>query len=216
MKFLIMANGDYGDLGWYQANKDRFDRVISVDGGTAWAQKLDIIPHFVVGDMDSIQEADCEYARQAGAVFHVFPTAKDFTDTQLALKLAVKHGATDISLWGGIGTRLDHTLSNLFSTIMCVECNIKVRFESPELTIYIIQGHLTIPGQPGETVSVMVLGGRATGVVLRGFRYPLQGVVLEGRWQYAISNVIARPNPEVGLTSGTLAVFHYRQLSEDV
>jgi thiamine pyrophosphokinase len=212
VKFLVMANGFYGDLRWYKNHMDRFDRIICVDGGAGQARRLGIIPDWIVGDMDSISEEDREYMKKAGVDFKIYPAEKDDTDQQLALKLAEEKGAANISVWGGTGSRLDHTFSSLCSAGSLAAKGIDIRFEAPDLTIYIIKNRLVIPGRIGETVSLIVLGEKATGVFLRGFQFPLNNALLKGNWQYAISNTIVGINPVVQVESGILAVFHYRSL----
>lgn len=214
MKFLVMANGEYGDSAWYRGRRQAFDRVICADGGAAAARRLGIVPDWIVGDLDSVKDDDRTYMEMMGVRFEVYPPEKDFTDTQLAFDLARREGAREVVVWGGTGSRLDHTLSNLFNASKLVEEGIRVSFESPDLTIYLVGDELTLPGKAGDTVSVLVLGDRATGVTEEGFRYPLDGATLECRCQYAVSNVIVGPEPRIRVASGILAVFHYRRLPE--
>ncbi len=209
MRFLLMANGEYGELSWYRPFKDGFDRIICIDGGTDRAMVLEMIPYRVVGDMDSISEKATAYADSLGAVFTVVPREKDNTDFQLALELAEKDGATSIVVWGGTGTRLDHSLSNLFSATSLVLKGIEVCFRSPREDIYLVNRHLVVPGKIGDTVSLITMGDKAGGVTLRGFQYPLTNAVLDGRWQCAVSNVIVEPNPTVAVGSGVVAVIHF-------
>jgi len=209
LRFLLMANGEYGELEWYRPFKDDFDRIICIDGGTDRAMALGITPWRVVGDMDSISEEARAYATSLGAAFTVVPREKDNTDFQLALELAQKAGAGSIVVWGGTGTRLDHSLSNLFSATSLVLQGIEVCFCSPREYVYLVSRHLVLPGKVGDTVSLITVGDEAGGVTLRGFQYPLDNAVLDGRWQCAVSNVIVEPNPEVTVGSGVVAVIHY-------
>ena len=100
LRFLLMANGEYGELSWYRPFKDGFDRIICIDGGTDQAMAMGMTPWWVVGDMDSISEEATAYAASRGAAFTVVPREKDNTDFQLALELAEKDGATSIIVWG--------------------------------------------------------------------------------------------------------------------
>ena len=209
MKCLIMSNGDYGSLDWYNGQAKRFNRVIGVDGGASQGIRLGIVPQWVIGDLDSLDKTDRDALEMLGTVFHVYPAEKDYTDTQLALELAQKEGAKEIVIWGGTGDRFDHTLSNLFSAARLVEQGITVRFENPRVTIYLVNDRLVVPGQVGDTVSLIVLGDKAEGVTLLGFRYRLYQAVLDGHWPCTVSNVIAEPNPSVQVDSGVLAVIHY-------
>jgi thiamine pyrophosphokinase len=210
LKYLIMTNGEYGDLDWYRRQAGQFDRIICVDGGAGRARAIDITPDWVVGDMDSINPADRTYMEQAGVLFKIFPRDKDYTDTQLALTLAAEEGADKLVVWGGTGSRLDHTFSNICSAARFLERGIEVVFDAPSVTIYLINHRLTPPAAVGDTVSLLALCDRVTGVTLQGFEYPLQDAVLEGRWQWAVSNVVTNPNPVVEVASGDIAVFHYK------
>ena len=212
MRFLLMANGDYGELSWYRQFKDSFDRVICVDGGTAWAMRIGLVPHRVVGDMDSISLEAMDYAASLGTEFTVVPREKENTDFQLGLELAEQDGASEIVVWGGTGSRLDHSLSNLFSASALVLLGIKVCFRSPREDVHLINDRLVLPGKVGDTVSLITLGDESRGVTLRGFQYPLANATLNGRWQHAVSNVIADPDPEVAIGSGVVAVIHYHEL----
>lgn len=214
VKFLIMTNGSYGDLNWYREQQtDSFDRIICVDGGAGRARALGLIPAWVVGDLDSIRDGDRRYMEMTGVRFKTFPRQKNHTDTQLALELSAEQGAKKIVVWGGTGTRLDHTLSNIFSAVALLEQGIDVLFDSPGVTVYLIRDRLVLPGSVGDTVSLIALGEKAHGVNLQGFHYPLQDAVLESRWQWAVSNIIANTHPVVQVDSGVLAVFHYKILT---
>ena len=204
-----MANGEYGAPDWYRDRIWSYDRVIAADGGADLALRLGIVPSWVVGDMDSLTPAGRKRLEGLGAVFYVYPPEKDDTDTQLALRLAQNEGADEIVIWGGAGDRIDHTLSNLFSAAGFAEQGIAIRFEHPRVTIYLVRDYLVVPGQVGDTVSLIVLGKGATGVSLDGFRYPLNEAVLDYRWPYTVSNVIVESDPRVRVASGILAVIHY-------
>ncbi|MDD4237051.1 MAG: thiamine diphosphokinase [Desulfotomaculaceae bacterium] len=210
MQFLIMTNGEYGEPDWYHRQLDNFDRIICVDGAARRARALGITPDWLVGDMDSINPADRTHMEQAGVCLKTFPKHKDYTDTQLALTLAVEEGAGKLVVWGGTGSRLDHTISNICSASCFLESGIEVVFDAPAVTIYLIKNRLRLPAAVGDTVSLLVLGNRATGVTLQGFEYPLQEALLEGRWQWAVSNMVTEHNPVIEVTSGYLAVFHYK------
>jgi thiamine pyrophosphokinase len=211
VKFLIMTNGAYDDLNWYRKQRtDCFDWIICVDGGAGWAGALSLTPHWIVGDLDSICEEDRRYMEIAGVPFKTFPCEKNHTDTQLALGLAAGEGAKKVVVWGGTGSRLDHTISNICSAAALLTRGIDVLFDSPGVTVYLVKDQLVLPGSVGDTVSLIVLGDRAAGVNLHGFQYPLRDAVLESRWQWAVSNVITEPGPVVKVASGNLAVFHYK------
>ena len=210
MNYLILANGSYGNLAWYRSQLNNFDKIICVDGGASQARTLGIIPDWLIGDMDSIKPADRSYMEQAGVAIKLYPENKDYTDTQLALMLAAEEGATKLVIWGGTGSRLDHTISNIYSATVFLQQGIDIIFDAPDLTVYLVRDRLEVPAAVGDTVSLLALSEKAGGVTLHGFKYPLKDATLEGCWPYAVSNIVTIAHPLVEVASGVLAVFHYK------
>ena len=85
------------------------DLRIAADGGYHNAITLGETPDFLLGDFDSL--GNCEIPEKIERL--QVPSEKDFTDTQLAVDTAIKKGASEIIIIGGLDGRLDHTLSNL-------------------------------------------------------------------------------------------------------
>lgn len=212
MNYLILTNGFYGNLEWYRRQLNNFDRIICVDGGASQARALGITPDWLIGDMDSIKPADRTYMEHAGVAIKSYPEDKDYTDTQLALMLAAEEGAAKLVIWGGTGSRLDHTLSNIYSATVFLRQGIDIVFDAPDLTVYLVRDRLEVPAAVGDTVSLLALGDEAGGVTLHGFKYPLKGATLEGCWPYAVSNIVTIAHPLVIVASGVLAVFHYKTI----
>ncbi|MBS9338428.1 thiamine diphosphokinase [Fructobacillus sp. M2-14] len=88
---------------------------IGADRGAYHLLKAGLPMVAAVGDFDSLDEGENvelhDYLKDDQ--IKVYPPKKDYTDTQIALLAAFKHGATDIVLYGATGGRLDHELSNL-------------------------------------------------------------------------------------------------------
>lgn len=84
------------------------DYIICADGGVDIANTYGIRPDCVIGDFDSTvmsNRLDCLYI--------TLPSEKDLTDTEAAINHAIELGIRDITVYGGIGGRLDHTLGNV-------------------------------------------------------------------------------------------------------
>jgi thiamine pyrophosphokinase len=209
MRSIVLANGEYGDLGFYREVLQGFDKIICADGGANYAYQLGVIPECIIGDMDSISEEVRNFYQARQVEFKKYPKRKDFTDIQLALSMAENMGAEEIILLGTQGKRFDHSLSNLYCGIEYVKRGIGIIHYGPECSIYLTCGSLVINGKVGELVSVLPLGGGAAGVYLKGFEYPLENVVLDCDNPYAVSNVLAEETALVQLETGVLAVFHY-------
>ncbi|HHO76207.1 MAG TPA: thiamine diphosphokinase [Deltaproteobacteria bacterium] len=209
MNVLILANGQYGDIQWYRERISVFSKIICADGGTRLACLLGIVPDLVVGDMDSTDRQDRRTLEEAGAQFIIYPREKDLSDIQIAFEQARSLKPSSVTVWGGTGDRLDHTLSTILNAFHLVQDNIDVCLDSPEVTIHLVKGNLKLSGNPGDTVSLIVIDQAATGVTLEGLHYPLNNAALDGTWQSGISNVMTGKDALIEVKTGHTAVFHY-------
>src|SRR6188474_218149 len=87
--------------------------VIVADGGLDHARALGLDVAVAVGDFDSASEEAVAAAEAAGVRIVRHPAAKDATDLELALDLAVSSGASRILVLAGDRGRLDHLLAGL-------------------------------------------------------------------------------------------------------
>lgn len=214
MQCTIMTNGEYAALFRYRSSVDGSELIICADGGANYAYQMEIVPAYIIGDLDSIRPKVLEHYTRLNVPLIKYPRRKDFTDTQLALSFAEELGADDITLLGSLGGRLDHTLSNLYSCIDMVCKGYRVTHYHPDYQVYIINNELELHGRTGDLVSVISLTDTAQGVTEIGFEYPLQEVVLENNNPYAVSNVLASTCGTIRVQAGVLAVFHYPQFSD--
>ena len=89
------------------------------------------------------------------------PTAKDETDTEAALRLAVDRGATTSpSSTRSAGPRLDHLLGNLLLLTAPWLAPVGVRLVDGLHEAFLVQGDSTVSGRPGDTVSLLPLTPR--------------------------------------------------------
>ena len=105
----------------YFKNMPDVDLVIAADSGLDTAEryinhfrgKIDFTPDKILGDMDSLRDKSL-LEKYAGAGTEVLSRDKDYTDTELALQLAVSlcedRKKDLITLVGGNGGRADHFL----------------------------------------------------------------------------------------------------------
>ena len=82
--------------------------------GAEALSRVGLVPDILVGDMDSITAAPARRLRHGESRWCFSTTAKDETDTEAALRLAVDRGADDVTVYGALGgPRLDHLVGNL-------------------------------------------------------------------------------------------------------
>ncbi len=176
---VIIANGLPPDEAtvrhWLQPDDDSTHvRLICADGGARIALALGLTPDVVVGDLDSLDEAALARLKATGCRLVVYPAAKDWTDLELALKLAVQEVATEIVILGALGGRLDQELANILLLLLPELQDISTRIADDRQEMFVARDEAEIAGQSGDVVSLIPLGGDAEGIVTEGLARSLR------------------------------------------
>ena len=179
------------------------DLTIAADSGYSNAKALGDSVQILVGDLDSLDESKIEGKPEIITV----PAEKDFTDTQLAVETALKRGADDIVIIGGISGRLDHTLSNLAILKDLSDRGIYALMADGKNRVRYIRSTSTLIARSGYTyLSLIADGDKVKGVSIEGCKYPLQNAVLNDRYQYAVSNEIVGNCALISVKKGGLYI----------
>jgi thiamine pyrophosphokinase len=186
------------------------DLTLAADGGAdlcvAWGWPVDA----VVGDMDSVNDSVRQQLEAQGVPFIVSPVEKDETDLELALRLALERGATELIIAGALGARIDHTLGNLALLALPALAGIPTCIADGDQTIWLARDRVSVAGQPGDTLSLLPFGGDAHGVSLTGVHWPLHAADLPLGPSLSISNRMTASQAEVSVMEGRLWVVHIR------
>ena len=163
------------------------DLIIAADSGYMNAKALGVTPDLLLGDLDSL--GDIKPPKTA-EILQV-PAEKDFTDTQLAVDTAIKKGASEIIIVGGLSGRLDHTLSNLgiLEELSAKRIHAHIT-DGANRVRYINSTSTLIPKSGYRYLSLLCLSEKAKGVSVEGCKYPLKNATLTRSFQYAVSNEI--------------------------
>ena len=192
--WALAASPDWShDVGWLPAP----DHVVVADGGAAIAGRLGLTPTIIVGDYDSCDPTSLaliETWREAGIEVRTYQhDTKWETDTELALLAALELNPTRIYILGATGGRLDHTLANvlLLTHPLLQEIDVRIVEERQEVFLAKKGRWNSIAGAPGDTVTLIPIGGDVNGVTLRGLRYPLDNQTLPVGRGRGVSNEIS-------------------------
>src|SRR6187200_927580 len=101
---LVVADGDVAprdrlDAAW-PGWADGVEQVVAADGGLLRAWKLGFPPTLLVGDLDSLEQADIAAAADSGIEIVRAETDKDESDAELAALEAVRRGASRLTIVG--------------------------------------------------------------------------------------------------------------------
>lgn len=182
------------------------DTILAVDGGLDVMVRLKVKADLLLGDFDSSAFSVShplvqDYVRDKKVLR--FPVRKDQTDMELALCYCAKHCAEKVLLFGGVGSRLDHTLINFSMIKRFTEGGMSiVSYSKHNVVRYLVPGVYCLP-KPKEDywyTSFLLFSGEAT-MTLRGFDYPLESVTLTAGSSLAISNHVLAIDNEVRIES---------------
>ncbi|MBR2215562.1 MAG: thiamine diphosphokinase [Selenomonadaceae bacterium] len=183
--------------------------VWAVDKGIDICKQANIAPQKLIGDGDSASLAAWKWGQAQGAQIHRFPPEKDFTDTQLALKLLSAKPATLAIVTGAFGGRADHFFSTLYSAA-CQPFPCVLADETETLFFLRDAMETTVECHaPTAALSLLPLSDEVNGVTLQGTHWPLNHATLRQNSPQAISNVLQEGRSfRVSITAGMLGVYH--------
>ena len=215
---LILADGDPPDRtaldaawpGW----SDGVDLIVAADGGARYAADLGLgAIDLWVGDGDSLTAGALDDLRRAGVPIELAESAKDESDTELAVMAAVDRGATRLTVLGAFGgPRLDHALANTLLLGHPMLVGRSVVLLTPAARVRLLGGpagesaSIELDGRPGDLVSLLPFGVAASGVSTSGLLYPLVDEPLAVGPARGLSNVRVGPTASVRLRAGRLLV----------
>ncbi|KLI76648.1 MULTISPECIES: thiamine diphosphokinase [Lacticaseibacillus] len=208
----IMAGGPHENLSedWQQL----VGEWIGVDRGTLRLVKAGIKPVLAVGDFDSLTASEFQLVREHVQKIEQVPSAKDDTDTELAVKAALTDFSADkVTLIGATGGRLDHFLSNLFLPL-------QPRFLDDIERIHLLdeQNHVDYYGPgtheiqplPGYRYVAVINLTPVTDLAIVGAKYPLKPWSAAYPYAWASNEFIGNEPFTVSWTTGQVAIIYSR------
>jgi len=200
-KCAIITSYVEGDVSYF-INNFNPDFIICADGGYNHAERFGIKPDLLIGDFDSISVTSESETEKI-----TYPAEKDDTDTGICLQTAIDKGFTDILIIGGLGGRLDHTISNieLITGKIHLADHIMIRDKSNACTV-IRNSSITIPKGTSKYVSVFSMTEKSTGVSEKGVKYPLNNVALPFGSTLGTSNEIVDEYAVISVNDGILLI----------
>jgi thiamine pyrophosphokinase len=219
MNALILADGEAPtraelDRAWPGWDAD-LGLVIAADGGARHAARLGVAIDAWVGDGDSLDLVDLAELQAAGVPMDRSSPHKDESDTELAVRAALRGGADGLSIVGGLGgTRIDHALANIGLLGMAELAGHRVVILDARSRITLVRApdasgapvRHDLSGRIGDVVSLLPVGAGVSGVTTQGLAYPLADEPLPEGPARGLSNVRTAPDAAVTIRAGMLLV----------
>ena len=214
---LVVLNGDI-DPAFLARQLAMADRVIAADGGARAVTAAGGICNVIVGDGDSLGEDGFARARAANPDLEVrrFPTAKDATDAELAIRAALEVDPTRVVIVGAFGgARLDHELANVMLLANERWRDRRVVLADGQRDVRLLTDQAEIHGCAGDIVTLLAVGGPVQDIRSRGLSYELGGRSLEVGTSLGVSNELTGSTATLEVGSGMLLLVHEHGAGRD-
>lgn len=196
-KCAVISGAPEENLSYYgKYLNDRY--IICADSGYKKCLRFGASPDLIIGDFDSSEcpNSDCELV--------TLNPRKDYTDTFHCVMEAVERGYNDIVILGGIGSRLDHTYSNILSVVYCFERNIVCSLVNEKNVLCIVSGETVIKKGDFKYFSLFALFEKCEGLSISGAEYNLDCVDIEPSQQFTQSNEFKDDEVKIVIKKGKI------------
>jgi thiamine pyrophosphokinase len=202
-KCIILANGKSPRKSVIEFLKRKnYDMLICADGGANSALKLNLIPDFIIGDLDSVSKTTLAYFKGKSVIKKI--NRQDDTDVEKCLKFAISKKISEAILVGVTGDRLDHTFCNLGIVLKFFDkIKLSIIAENSYLSAY--SGSFELKTFPGETISLYGFNQK-TKIKSEGLKYPLENFPLPFGVRESTSNVALSDKVKLKVTGGKIFI----------
>ena len=207
-KYVIFLNGEY------KYSQEFMNKLVSentvcfcADGGANFAFKYGKMPEVIVGDLDSIEKGVLEYYEKKNVLMKKFPKDKDFTDFELILEEISKieknrNYLKKIFVVGGLGKRIDMTLSNLFM----MEKYKNLVFLQENEQIFYVEKPFVLKNKKECEFSIIPISEKVEKLTLKGFKFETDKIDVKRESSRLVSNVILENEASVEFENGKLII----------
>lgn len=159
-----------------------------VDAGVKGLLKANLAIEKAYGDFDSVTPEDLKLFKKS-VDLDIVPSVKNFTDSELAMLSLAELGYTSIDVYGALGGRKDHELTNiqLLSHDKLRNINIRLLNDTNEITLLTAGLHILPAVKDKKYVSFIPLYD-GTRISLKGFKYNLEDTYVSIGKTLTVSN----------------------------
>lgn len=198
-----------GDLTMGELMVGEEDYVIAVDGGLSYCSILNVEPHVIIGDFDSLSPGESEALKQLAEEIPdriiTLPCEKDDTDMLAALKHGLSLGYKDFRILGATGGRFDHTLANIQCLLYLKNQGAVGYLVDGTGMMFVIQNEAVHLNRSLEGyLSLFSLGKEAKGVTIENMKYPVKDYCITNDYPIGISNEFIGEEAVITVEDGEL------------
>lgn len=158
-----------------------------------------IILKAAFGDFDSVTHDQRKRIELEAKAFKVYPSHKDMSDSELAIKEILKEGYTKIFIYGGLGGRSDHQHVN---TLLAYQYP-QVEFRDENQCLYgCTLGHHVIEKENYDLFSIFTFNEAV--ISMRQCVYPLDHKQLSACDTFSLSNAWVKDQVDLEVHEGSV------------
>lgn len=213
IRTLIVSGGNLEEKLFKEINlNNEFDYIIASDRGLEIIDKFNMTPDYIIGDFDSLDKRILnKYINNKNTIIKKLNPEKDYTDTHMAIKLAIELESKEITILGAIGTRIDHTIANIHVLKETLDKSIECKVIDKRNEIQLINRKTILKTDKNyKYISLIPLTTKVEGITLKGFKYPLSNATLEIGHSIGVSNEQIEEYAEINFKKGILILIKSR------
>lgn len=203
---LIVANGKRNSKKFTKELTKKADFIIGVDGGAGTLIQYGIDMNIAIGDFDSIDPGLFKKLRGKSIQIEKFPEDKDLSDTELAVRFAMKNNFDNFILNGMLGKRTDHTLFNLSVLIYLLKKKKKASITEENEEIFITDNIINLNTNIGDIISIYPVTMKALILQAAGLKYSLKNRIIKKNSTLTLSNIAISNKISVEVKNGTVLI----------
>ncbi len=187
--------------------------IVGVDKGVEYLYHHQIKPNYIVGDFDSIAPEIIKYYKtETNVAIREYNPIKDESDTEMAIRIAITIGSTEIYILGATGGRIDHLWANIQSLSIACKFNVRAYILDPQNRIFVTDKPCQLKKSEayGKYLSVFSLSGDIFDFNMKGTKWPLEHHVLKPTDSLTVSNRFEDEIVEIDFIGGTIVVMETR------
>ncbi|NJD23643.1 MAG: thiamine diphosphokinase [Melioribacter sp.] len=202
-KCIILANGHPPSKSIIKFLQSKgYKTLICADGGANSAKTLNLIPEYIIGDLDSIKPNVYKYFSDKSEIIKI--DRQNDTDVEKCLKFVIRKKFDEVMLLGATGDRLDHSFCNLGMVLKYFnEINIKIIHQRSLLSAY--TGNIILSTVPDEIISLYGIDSK-TRIKSSGLKYSLNNITLPFGQKESTSNIAVSNKVQLRITGGKIFV----------
>lgn len=202
---VVVLNGDFNSADkFYRDIINASDIKLAADGGASLYKDLGIDPEYIIGDFDSLTEAELDFWKNRKVTLEKHPVDKDKTDGELTIDYCNRLNCDTIILLGSMGGRFDQQLANIYLLEYSLNLEIDAFIKEEGLEIGIIEESKEISGYKGWHLSLLPLDKRVNDISISGTKYDTEGLDLLRSYTRGISNRVVENNFKITVGEGRL------------